>query len=589
VAEQIGALRAQDGTRLLVRLGDGSPLHAERVQLLRGPEGANLLSPYYGPGGPARLVDAYELLRREVNAHARVLDGLAIGFHHSSYAGNLAAINLTRSKHTLAQHLVDPLSDASNPIPPALEIYQSILSERRPVAGIRPVLTIGRWGRGNVTQGRALILLEKRLADGATDEGAWIEDVGREFSIQAGGTIFSRGGLLLFGQGANAVIRGGSLFAEDGGALASLGPGVTSDDATGTSIALVRLSGTAALLGDIYGNDIEALTIQGSVRALKPSGADTYFRSKGLIVETDGTRPTFFTAGNRGLWWNTASNKATLWNGTIDTEISGGVNPLLDAVNHTDTVASVAVRGDVITAVTSPAPATPANPRWNRMAKGTSGQQLTAGALDLSWASPALLSASHGDTLAAAPVRGDVMVGNATPQWARLPGGTNGQVLTIVGADPTWSDAGVRTLKKTADQTITGSNYVDVTGLSFSVAANTDYAFEFYLACRINNAAFALTISMNGPAGATVISYAVDHQVSANGSSGVDAFRQVHEIVYDSTTWLTFFTTANADFAVKVKGRFKNGAVAGTLAVRCRADDVASSVSVRKGSWGTYF
>lgn len=49
-----------------------------------------------------------------------------------------------------------------------------------------------------------------------------------------------------------------------------------------------------------------------------------------------------------------------------------------------------------------------------------------------------LLSATHGDTLAAAVVRGDIIVANATPAWARKAIGTAGQLLTNNGTDTNW-------------------------------------------------------------------------------------------------------------------------------------------------------
>ncbi len=53
-----------------------------------------------------------------------------------------------------------------------------------------------------------------------------------------------------------------------------------------------------------------------------------------------------------------------------------------------------------------------------------------------------ILSVAHGDTLADSVVRGDIMVGNPTPKWARLPKGTANQVLTMDGTatDVTWAD-----------------------------------------------------------------------------------------------------------------------------------------------------
>jgi hypothetical protein len=52
-----------------------------------------------------------------------------------------------------------------------------------------------------------------------------------------------------------------------------------------------------------------------------------------------------------------------------------------------------------------------------------------------------LLSATHTDTLAASPpTRGDLIVANSTPVWARKALGTAGQILTNDAVDPSWSN-----------------------------------------------------------------------------------------------------------------------------------------------------
>lgn len=51
----------------------------------------------------------------------------------------------------------------------------------------------------------------------------------------------------------------------------------------------------------------------------------------------------------------------------------------------------------------------------------------------------ALLSASHTDILADTVVRGDLIVGNSTPKWARLAKGDQYKVLTMGADDPAWS------------------------------------------------------------------------------------------------------------------------------------------------------
>lgn len=55
-----------------------------------------------------------------------------------------------------------------------------------------------------------------------------------------------------------------------------------------------------------------------------------------------------------------------------------------------------------------------------------------------------LLSATHGDTVAAAAVRGAMIVGNSTPAWAEVTIGTAGQLWSAGASDPSWSNTVAR-------------------------------------------------------------------------------------------------------------------------------------------------
>lgn len=50
----------------------------------------------------------------------------------------------------------------------------------------------------------------------------------------------------------------------------------------------------------------------------------------------------------------------------------------------------------------------------------------------------ALLSATHSDTLAAGVVAGDVLIGNTTPKWTRVPAGVEGQIFEQGAVLPGW-------------------------------------------------------------------------------------------------------------------------------------------------------
>ena len=112
------------------------------------------------------------------------------------------------------------------------------------------------------------------------------------------------------------------------------------------------------------------------------------------------------------------------------------VNDLLDGSNHQDTAAEAATRGDIIIANSTPA--------WTGLAVGTVNQVVTTDGTDVTWGTndnDLLDGARHSDTLAGSVVRGDVMIGNSTPKWARLAVGGASTVLSSDGTDVSWAAA----------------------------------------------------------------------------------------------------------------------------------------------------
>ena len=116
----------------------------------------------------------------------------------------------------------------------------------------------------------------------------------------------------------------------------------------------------------------------------------------------------------------------------------GGGSPhaLLDGTENNDTVANAPTRGAVIVGNTTP--------KWDRLPIGAIGTVLKSDGTDASWGTPdvqqsALLDgAVHTDTANSPVTRGALIHGNSTPAWARLAVGANGQILTTNGTDPSW-------------------------------------------------------------------------------------------------------------------------------------------------------
>jgi hypothetical protein len=330
-------LRRKDGGgTILVVVDPDDPDNHDLILNLTTPGPLSLVRPVGEAGGGATVYDQLELLRRKVDGIGDIVDAAFIGGRRPNYAGNINVTSLNgldafgfpfvAAANTIAQHQVDPDVQDDTPIAPALHVFRSIRAESTSVTVNRPGLLLEAIYQGTVTDSRPMFELVERLADGATRTGPWIADRLRTFSIERSGTFYSRGGLLLFGESTHAVLRGGNLFVEDGGVAAVLGPSVISDTNPSTvtecSLAMARTSDTTAQLGDLYGIDLGVLTLQGNVRASNPSGADTYFRSKGLILDTD-PLPSFFTAGNRGIFWDSADDVPKKWDGSTETELGG--------------------------------------------------------------------------------------------------------------------------------------------------------------------------------------------------------------------------------------------------------------------------
>lgn len=120
--------------------------------------------------------------------------------------------------------------------------------------------------------------------------------------------------------------------------------------------------------------------------------------------------------------------------GDLDAVASETIAHDLLSATHGDVTAAVVVRGDLITGQG-------ADPTWARLALGTSGQVLVSDGTDAEWGDDLhnLLSARHGDALAASVVRGDLVIGNSTPKWSRLARGAAETFLRSDGTDLSWS------------------------------------------------------------------------------------------------------------------------------------------------------
>jgi len=118
---------------------------------------------------------------------------------------------------------------------------------------------------------------------------------------------------------------------------------------------------------------------------------------------------------------------------TENRQLTGGFHNLLSAT-HQDTESASPLRGSIITGQT-------ATPEWRRLVLGTTGQILKSDGTDIGWQDFGhdLLSAGHSDAGTASVAVGDLITGQAGPEWNRLAIGGSGTFLRSDGSAPSWA------------------------------------------------------------------------------------------------------------------------------------------------------
>jgi hypothetical protein len=132
-----------------------------------------------------------------------------------------------------------------------------------------------------------------------------------------------------------------------------------------------------------------------------------------------------------------------------------------------------------------------------------------------------------------------------------------------------------------SDVTESAGSYTDVTGLSFTAAASTDYVIEANLLYRSAGTTTGISFAVNGPASPTAVVVATQiHTSLANGGDIRYAAR-----AYNSGNDTATVDTANADLPARMQILLRNGTTSGTVIVRVRREVAGSAtVTVRAGS-----
>jgi hypothetical protein len=138
-----------------------------------------------------------------------------------------------------------------------------------------------------------------------------------------------------------------------------------------------------------------------------------------------------------------------------------------------------------------------------------------------------------------------------------------------------------KTVKITENVTTSSTSFVDVTGMSFALPANTSYIFQFYAIFQSSATTRGIGFAINGPAGAVG---GVQTRIPTSLTALTDGVARG----YDSGTATSGIDTADASTLAIIQGIAVNGANAGTLQLRFKAE-TAGEVRVMAGSSGLLY
>jgi len=191
-----------------------------------------------------------------------------------------------------------------------------------------------------------------------------------------------------------------------------------------------------------------------------------------------------------------------------------------------------------------------------------------------------LLSDTHPDTLPASPTWGDILFANSDGKWARKALGTAGYYLMVGVGEPTWSLAPVERLRATADQSTTGTAFVNSTYLVFDAPANARILFMFYVIFQTAAVTTGIKLSVNCPSGYVICCY--NTRIPTSTSAWTFGMQRAP----NTGVATTGIDLANTNTLAIVEGVLITGATAGTLCLSFASEVSGSSVTIKAGSIG---
>ena len=172
------------------------------------------------------------------------------------------------------------------------------------------------------------------------------------------------------------------------------------------------------------------------------------------------------------------------------------------------------------------------------------------------------------------------LVGNGTGGAADMQEITVGAGLTL-SSGSLIGNINALTVVLGSDYTNSTTSFTNVTGLSFSIAANSTYWFKFVVAAQTPATTTGYTLACTGPTSPTTFTYIT--QVATTSTAQGDQFGNGDDATATATPSVT---AANTKYYSTVEGLLKNAGNSGTLMLRGKSEVSSSALTIKTGSLG---
>jgi hypothetical protein len=138
--------------------------------------------------------------------------------------------------------------------------------------------------------------------------------------------------------------------------------------------------------------------------------------------------------------------------------------------------------------------------------------------------------------------------------------------------------------KPSDDAAYTSTTLTTAAGLNLAMAANTAYTFSYYVLYQSAATTNGIGLAVSGPAGVASVTYTVD--IPLTTADGASALFSGWGTAYDDFVLATSTPAIGTTYVAHIYGVVHNGATAGNLVLRYRAEVSGTSVTLKADSWG---